>query len=61
MDPLRNLPTSDRIQILVRQADAARSIYIGELIGEGLIAASNGLKAVGGWIRRAVPHVLHPS
>lgn len=61
MSTLGQYPSSARVQAIIRQAEAERSVYIGELIGSALIAASNGVKALGAWIRRAVPHALHPN
>ncbi len=45
----------ERIHALARRAGVERSLYIAEAIGNALSIASDGLCALGGWLRRALP------
>ena len=45
----------ERLQALARRAGVERSLYIGEALGNALLIASDGLSALGGWLRRALP------
>lgn len=43
----------ERIHALARRAGVERSLYIGDAIGNALLIASDGLSALGAWLRRA--------
>lgn len=47
---VNKLPPPERIEALARRAGVERSLYLGEMIGEGLSVAWAALKAAGHWV-----------
>ena len=47
---IEKLPPYERIEELARRANAERSLYIGEMIGEFLCVTWAGLKSAAHWV-----------
>jgi hypothetical protein len=44
------LPPPERIEALARRAGAERSLYLGEMIGEGISVTWTAMKSLGHWV-----------
>jgi hypothetical protein len=50
-----DIPPHLRIEIIARRAQMERSLHMGAAIGHMLLIATEGLRSLGGWLRRAMP------
>ena len=56
---VNSLPPPARIEALARRAGVERSLYLGEMIGEGLAISWAALKAAGHWVVYSTLRVRH--